>query len=98
MKHGRWIVECAQQRLILYYRNCVFVMVIASSSPTTGIHIDLYIWWLLIKLAFSKELLLLPWLAMLYCCKMYLCMDVYVHAHTIDSIHWLLCQKLACRK
>ena len=94
MKHGRWIVECAQQRRILYYRNCVFVMVIASSSPTTGIHIDLYIWWLLIKLAFSKELLLLPWLAMLYCCKMYLCMDVYVHAHTIDSIHWPLCHMI----
>ena len=76
-------MECAQQHHILYYHNCVFVMVIASSFPT-GVHIDLYIRWPLITLAFSKELLLLPWLAMLYCCKMYSCMDVYVCAHTID--------------
>ena len=41
----------------------------------------------LITLAFSNKLLLLPWLAMLYCCKVYSSTDVYVRAHSIDYVH-----------
>lgn len=78
------LVAVTNDKLVVHV-FAVFDLGFQSSLYT----IIVIIWWLLITLAFSEELSelsLLPWLAMLYCCKMYSCLDMYERACTIDYV------------